>query len=117
MRDKNTIDPCPRRFFVLGILQSPCFPLSYQPADIQPIERETTVEPQFQQTLQSLQDYLMILLIVGVVLFAFAIAIRWLIFAKAGEPGWAAIVPISNTVVCIRLVARPRCHNFLLLIA
>src|SRR5260370_8939855 len=104
MRDKNTIDPCPRRFFVLGILQSPCFPLSYQPADIQPIERETTVEPQFQQTLQSLQDYLMILLIVGVVLFALAIAIRWLIFAKAREPCWAATVPLYNILAFLRLL-------------
>ncbi len=74
------------------------------------------MEPQFQQTLQSLQDYLMILLIVGVVLFALAIAIRWLIFAKAGEPGWAAIVPIYNIVVFLRIVGRPWWHIFLFLI-
>ncbi|HSW99856.1 MAG TPA: DUF5684 domain-containing protein [Patescibacteria group bacterium] len=31
----------------------------------------------------------------------------WKIFVKAGKPGWAAIVPIYNTIVLLRMVKRP----------
>jgi hypothetical protein len=31
----------------------------------------------------------------------------WKIFAKAGEPGWAAIVPIYNLVVMLKIVGKP----------
>ncbi len=31
----------------------------------------------------------------------------WATFVKAGEPGWAAIVPIYNTVVMLKIVDKP----------
>lgn len=31
----------------------------------------------------------------------------WKIFAKAGKPGWASIVPIYNIVVLLQIVGRP----------
>ncbi len=31
----------------------------------------------------------------------------WKIFAKAGKPGWAAIIPIYNVVVYLQVVKRP----------
>ncbi len=31
----------------------------------------------------------------------------WKIFAKAGKPGWAAIIPIYNLVVYLQIVNRP----------
>jgi len=31
----------------------------------------------------------------------------WKIFTKAGEPGWAAIVPIYNLIVLLKIVGRP----------
>ena len=31
----------------------------------------------------------------------------WKVFAKAGQPGWAAIVPIYNLVVLLQVVGRP----------
>jgi len=40
---------------------------------------------------------------VGIVM----IAALWKIFAKAGQPGWAAIIPIYNTVVLLQIVGRP----------
>lgn len=46
----------------------------------------------------------------GVVWLALAvlmIAALWKIFVKAGEPGWAAIVPIYNLVVILKIVGRP----------
>ena len=35
------------------------------------------------------------------------IAALWKIFVKAGEPGWAAIIPIYNLVVLLKIVGRP----------
>jgi hypothetical protein len=31
----------------------------------------------------------------------------WKMFVKAGKPGWAAIIPIYNTIVLIEIVGKP----------
>ena len=35
------------------------------------------------------------------------IAGLWKVFTKAGQPGWAAIIPIYNTLVLLRIAGRP----------
>ena len=40
----------------------------------------------------------------------------WKIFAKAGKPGWAAIIPIYNWVILLEIVGRPVWWIVLLLI-
>jgi hypothetical protein len=40
----------------------------------------------------------------------------WKAFVKAGEPGWAAIVPIYNAVVLLKIVDKPIWWIILLLI-
>ncbi len=35
------------------------------------------------------------------------IASMWKVFAKAGKPGWAAIVPIYNIVVLLEIIRKP----------
>ena len=35
------------------------------------------------------------------------VASVWKVFDKAGEPGWAAIIPIYNAVVLLKIVGRP----------
>lgn len=40
-------------------------------------------------------------------LTVFYIVVGWRIFAKAGQPGWAAIIPIYNAYVLIKMVGRP----------
>jgi hypothetical protein len=35
------------------------------------------------------------------------IASMWAVFAKAGQPGWAAIIPIYNLYVLTKIVGRP----------
>lgn len=35
------------------------------------------------------------------------IAAFWKVFAKAGEPGWAAIVPIYNLIVLLKIAGKP----------
>lgn len=37
----------------------------------------------------------------------FMVVAMWKIFAKAGQPGWAAIVPIYNVIVLLQIVGRP----------
>jgi hypothetical protein len=31
----------------------------------------------------------------------------WVIFTKAGKPGWAAIIPIYNIIVLLEIVGKP----------
>lgn len=44
------------------------------------------------------------------------IASMWKVFTKAGKPGWAAIVPIYNTIVLLEIVGKPTWWIILLLI-
>ena len=46
----------------------------------------------------------------GIIGLAFAILIIasiWKTFTKAGEPGWAAIVPIYNIIVLLKIAGKP----------
>lgn len=38
------------------------------------------------------------------------------VFTKAGEPGWASIVPIYNTIILLKIVDKPTWWIILLLI-
>ncbi|MCX6552576.1 MAG: DUF5684 domain-containing protein [Acidobacteria bacterium] len=44
------------------------------------------------------------------------IASVWKVFTKAGEPGWAAIVPIYNIIVMLKIAGKPLWWILLLLI-
>jgi Family of unknown function (DUF5684) len=35
------------------------------------------------------------------------IASLWKVFTKAGEPGWASIIPIYNTIVMLKIAGKP----------
>src|SRR5436190_14477279 len=35
------------------------------------------------------------------------VAELWIVFTKAGRPGWAALIPIYNTYVVIKIAGRP----------
>jgi hypothetical protein len=35
------------------------------------------------------------------------VAAAWKLFTKAGQPGWAAIVPIFNAVIMLKIVGKP----------
>jgi hypothetical protein len=48
--------------------------------------------------------------IIAIIYFAliiFLIASMWTIFSKAGQPGWAAIVPIYNIITLLKFVGKP----------
>ena len=49
-------------------------------------------------------------LIWSVVYLAFLVLVIagfWKTFSKAGEPGWAAIIPIFNTYIMLKIAGRP----------
>ena len=41
------------------------------------------------------------------VVLVIVVVAMWKIFAKADEPGWAAIIPIYNMIVLMKVVGRP----------
>ena len=52
------------------------------------------------------------LLIIGI----FMIICMWMIYSKAGKPGWACIVPIYSFIVLLEIVGKPWWWLFLLII-
>jgi hypothetical protein len=45
--------------------------------------------------------------IVACVIGIFYLATMWKIYTKAGQPGWAAIIPIYNVIVLHQMVGKP----------
>jgi hypothetical protein len=54
--------------------------------------------------------------VVEIAIAVLMIAAMWKIFTKAGQPGWAAIIPIYNIIVLLQVVGRPVWWIVLLLI-
>jgi hypothetical protein len=46
-------------------------------------------------------------LIIAAAIAIFLIAALWKLFAKAGKPGWAAIIPIYNLIVILQISGKP----------
>ena len=44
------------------------------------------------------------------------IASMWKLYEKAGQPGWASIVPIYSTIVQLDIIEKPRWWIFLMII-
>jgi uncharacterized protein DUF5684 len=77
------------------------------------MERGPTVNKQMEQLEQMMrfiQDYLLLILIAAAVLFVLGKVIQWTIYAKAGQPGWACLIPIYDTVVFMHVVGRSGWH-------
>jgi hypothetical protein len=64
-------------------------------------------EKEFEQAaglMDTLIKYLYVIIAVTVAVQLFFIVVFWIIFAKAGEPGWASLIPIYNAFVAARMV-------------
>jgi uncharacterized protein DUF5684 len=57
-----------------------------------------------------------IVTIVYLAVLVLVFASLWKVFTKAGQPGWAAIIPIYNFIVLLRIAGRPWWWIFLMLI-
>jgi hypothetical protein len=49
----------------------------------------------------------MIILLIELGLVVLTVAGMWAVFAKAGKPGWAAIIPIYNVIVLLEIADKP----------
>lgn len=58
----------------------------------------------------------MVALVLYLALLVLMIAALWKVFTKAGEPGWAAIVPFYNVIVWLKIAGRPAWWIVLMLI-
>ena len=47
------------------------------------------------------------LVVIYLALIVLEIAGIWKIFTKAGQPGWASIIPIYNILVWLKIAGRP----------
>lgn len=55
-------------------------------------------------------------MIVGLLIAVVLIVAMWKIFTKAGQPGWASIIPIYNIYIWCKIVGRPAWWIILMLI-
>jgi hypothetical protein len=46
----------------------------------------------------------------------FGIVVMWKVFTKAGQPGWASLIPIYNTYIMLKMAGKPGWWLLLLLI-
>jgi hypothetical protein len=48
-----------------------------------------------------------LIMLVELAIAVLMIAGMWKVFVKAGEPGWAAIVPIYNIIIMLKIAGKP----------
>lgn len=48
-----------------------------------------------------------VLILLYILVIVVEIAALWKVFVKAGHPGWAAIIPIYNTYILLKIAGRP----------
>jgi hypothetical protein len=56
------------------------------------------------------------IIIFGILVTIIEIVGAWFMFEKAGEPGWAAIIPIYNWLIGIKIAGKPWWYILLMLI-
>ncbi len=54
--------------------------------------------------------------LIGLAFIVLMIVSVWKVFVKAGEPGWASIVPIYNAIVYLKIAGKPLWWIILLII-
>ena len=55
-------------------------------------------------------------IVIWLLVTVFLIAAMWKVFSKAGQPGWACLIPIYNLYVWCKIVGRPGWWIILMLI-
>ena len=54
-----------------------------------------------------MNDFPVILIVILIAVVVFLIAAMWKIYVKAGQEGWAAIIPIYNAYILLKIVGKP----------
>ncbi|HTB79876.1 MAG TPA: DUF5684 domain-containing protein [Opitutaceae bacterium] len=47
------------------------------------------------------------ILLIELAIAAFLIVSLWKVFTKAGQPGWASIIPVYNAYILLKIAGRP----------
>jgi hypothetical protein len=68
---------------------------------------ESLAQVTYTYTVESSGSISPVVVLIYLALIVVMIAGMWKVFAKAGKPGWAAIVPIYNYIVMLEIVGRP----------
>src|SRR5438270_11710305 len=55
-------------------------------------------------------------MVIGLLIALLLIVAMWKVFTKAGQPGWASIIPIYNLYILCKIVGRPGWWIILMLI-
>jgi hypothetical protein len=63
-----------------------------------------------------LSGVFVVVLLVALAVAVVVLAGLWKVFTKAGQPGWAVIVPFYNMIVLLKIVGRPLWWLILMLI-
>jgi hypothetical protein len=50
---------------------------------------------------------LFFVILIELAIIGFYVYVGWKLFEKAGQPGWACIIPIYSTIVTLRIVGKP----------
>ena len=66
---------------------------------------------EFQRTTETMSAaagvFITLMMLVSLAVLVIVIASMWVVFTKAGQPGWAAIIPIYNVIVLLEIIGRP----------
>lgn len=73
------------------------------------------MDPQFAMEQSHAGSPLPALIVMGII-GIFFVAVMWKVFTKAGEPGWAAIVPLYNLYVLLKIAGKPAWWMLLFLV-
>lgn len=46
-------------------------------------------------------------MIISLIILAFYLYCGWKLFVKAGQPGWASLIPIYNVYILLKIVGKP----------
>jgi len=63
-----------------------------------------------------MENFISLIIFGSIVLSVFMIVASWIVYTKAGKPGWACIIPIYNIIVLLQIVGKPWWWIFLMLI-
>lgn len=75
------------------------------------------MEPEFEVAFSAFAISMLIaLLFVQLLVWAYLCVVWWKLFVKAGQPGWAAIVPFYNVIVYLEIIGKPWWWLLLMLI-
>lgn len=68
------------------------------------------------ESLELILNAIRLLLPVFGLIFLLIIVCNWIIFQKAGKPGWAILIPIYGTIVNLNIVGKSGWYIFMFLI-